>query len=67
MEFPMLSMEKLLKKANVRVSKDAVKEFSKILEEIAFDISSEACANAKRAHRATVSIEDVSAAKRKIL
>ncbi|MEM5814559.1 MAG: NFYB/HAP3 family transcription factor subunit [Candidatus Aenigmatarchaeota archaeon] len=67
MEYPIAAAEKMLKRANMRVGDDAVKEFCQLLEEITADIASEAAANAQRAKRKTVTAEDVAAAKRKIL
>jgi len=67
MEYPVSSVEKMLKRSGLRVSKDAVMEFAQLLEEITADIASESDANAKRNGRKTVSIEDVVAAERKIV
>ena len=67
MQIPLATAEKILKKSNMRVSKDAVKEFSQLLEEITTDIASEAVAIAKSKRRKTVKLEDVVQAKRKIL
>lgn len=67
MEYPVAAAEKILKRANMRVSEGAVKEFAELLEEITVDIASEAAANAKRAKRKTVGRIDIAAAKRKIL
>ena len=67
MDIPLASAEKLLRKTNMRVSDDAVKEFACLLEEMATDMASEAVAIAKNKHRATVQLEDVCQAKRKIL
>ena len=67
MEIPLAAAEKILKKTNMRVSKDAVKEFADLLEETAIDIASEAVAIAKSKRRATVQLEDIMQAKRKIL
>ena len=67
MDIPLAAAEKILKKTNMRVSKDAVKEFNRLLEETAIDIASEAVAIAKSKRRATVKLEDICQAKRKIL
>jgi histone H3/H4 len=67
MEVPLAIAEKILKKTNMRVSKDAVKEFAELLEEITTDISSEAITVAKSKNRKTVKLEDVIQAKRKII
>jgi histone H3/H4 len=66
MELPLAPVEKILKKSNMRISDDAVKEFSILLEEITCDISSEAAAIAKSKGRKTVLVEDVAEARRKI-
>ena len=63
----MSPVEKTLKKVHMRVSDDAVKELTQLLEEITADIASEAAAEANRAKRKTVSAADINAAKRKIL
>ena len=67
MEIPLAVAEKILKKTNMRVSKDAVKEFADLLEETTVDIASEAVAIAKSKKRATVQLEDIMQAKRKII
>ncbi len=67
MEIPLASAEKVLKKTKMRISKDAVKEFSDLLEDVTTDIVSEAVAIAKSKKRKTVKLEDVIQAKRKII
>jgi histone H3/H4 len=67
MEYPLAVVEKMLKRNNLRVGDDAVKEFTKLLEEITIDIASEADASAHAAKRKTVMKEDIIAAKKKIL
>ena len=67
MEIPLAAAEKILKKTNMRISKDAVKEFAELLEEITTDISSEAVAIAKSKKRKTIKLEDIIQAKRKII
>lgn len=67
MDIPLACAEKILKKTNMRVSNDAIKEFAGLLEETAVDIASEAVAIAKSKRRATVKLEDVCQAKRKVL
>ena len=47
----MSPVEKTLKKVHMRVSDDAVKELTQLLEEITADIASEAAAEANRAKR----------------
>jgi len=67
MQIPLATAEKILKRSNMRVSKDAVEEFAQLLEEITFDIASEAVAIAKSKNRKTVKREDVTQAKRKLI
>lgn len=66
MDIPLAPVEKILKKSNMRVSDDAVKEFAILLEELTSDIASEAVAIAKSKGRKTVLVEDVAEARRKI-
>lgn len=66
MDLPLAPVEKILKKSNMRVSDNAIKEFASLLEELASDISSESAAIAKSEGRKTVLAEDVLRAKRKI-
>jgi len=66
MDMPLAPIEKILKKTNMRVSEDAVKEFAILLEELTADIAAEATAIAKSKGRKTVLAEDVIEAKRKI-
>lgn len=66
MEVPLSPVEKILKRAGMRVSDEAVTEFANLLEEVIADIAAEAVANAKSAGRKTVSGEDVRIAKRRI-
>jgi histone H3/H4 len=67
MQIPLATAEKILKRTNMRVSKDAVKEFEQLLEEITFDMASEAVAIAKSKNRKTVKLEDICQAKRKVI
>ncbi|MFH1473749.1 MAG: histone [Candidatus Aenigmatarchaeota archaeon] len=67
MQIPLAAAEKILKRSNMRVSKDAVKEFAQLMEEITFDIASEAITIAKSEKRKTVKLEDICQAKRKVL
>ena len=67
MEIPLATAEKILKRTDMRISKDAVKEFANLLDETTIDIASEAVAIAKNKRRATVKLDDVCRAKRKIL
>jgi histone H3/H4 len=66
MDIPLASAEKILKKSNMRISDDAIKEFATFLEELTSDISAEAAAIAKSKGRKTILAEDVAEAKRKI-
>jgi len=66
MDIPLAPVEKILKKSNMRISDDAVKEFAVLLEEITADIAAEAAAIAKSKGRKTVLIEDIAEARRKI-
>ena len=66
MDLPLAPIEKILKRSNMRISDDAVKEFAMLLEEITSDIAAEATAIAKSEGRKTVLIEDVIKAKGKI-
>jgi len=66
MDLPLTSAEKILKKSNMRVSDDAVKEFATLLEDIISDLASEAAAIAKSEGRKTILASDVLGAKRKI-
>jgi len=66
MELPLAPIERILRKTNMKISKDAVKEFSILLEEITADIAAESVAIAKSKGRKTVILEDIVEAKRKI-
>jgi histone H3/H4 len=66
MDLPLAPVEKILKKTNMRVSKEAIEEFAAVLEEIISDIAAEAVAIAKSKGRRTVLLEDVLEARRKI-
>jgi len=66
MEFPVLTFERLIKRAGAkRVSYDAAEELAKVMEEKILKISEEAVALAKHAGRKTVLAEDVRLAYRK--
>lgn len=67
MDLPLAPVEKILKRTQMRVSKEAVKEFTIFIEQIIADIAAEAAANAKRNKRKTVTASDILAAKRKLL
>jgi len=66
MDLPLAPIEKILKKAHMRISDGAVKEFALLLEEITADIAAEATAIAKSEGRKTVHVKDILEAKRKI-
>jgi histone H3/H4 len=66
MELPLAPVEEILKKSNMRVSDEAVKEFAMLLEELTCDIVCEAAAIAKSKGRKTVQAEDVISARMKI-
>lgn len=66
MDLPLAPVERMLKRSNMRVSDEAVEEFANVLEELIFDVASEACSIAKRNGRKTVTLEDVIEARRKI-
>lgn len=66
MDLPLAPVEKILKKSNMRISDEAVKEFAILLEELTADIAAEAAAVAKSKGRKTVLAEDVAEARRKI-
>lgn len=64
---PRMPFERILKKAGVkRVSKDALEEFGKVIEEELMKIATEAATMAKHAGRKTITDEDIRMAKRKI-
>lgn len=67
MMIPLAPLERILKKAGAkRVSKGALEEFSKVMEEQIFKIATEAAVLAKHAGRKTILDEDVRAARRKV-
>jgi histone H3/H4 len=66
MDLPIAPVEKILKKSNMRISDDAVKEFATLLEEITSDLAAEAAVIAKSEGRKTVLDEDILKARRKI-
>ncbi len=53
------AVKRILESTGMRVGKDAVEEFSELLEEIIMDIASEALARAKEKNRKTVTVEDI--------
>ncbi|NIM46561.1 MAG: histone [Candidatus Aenigmarchaeota archaeon] len=66
MGLPLAPVEKILKKSNMRISDEAVREFALLLEEITADIAAEATSIAKSEGRKTVLVKDILEAKRKI-
>jgi histone H3/H4 len=63
---PAAPFERILKKAGAkRVSRDAMEEFAKVMEEKIFKIAEEAAILAKHAGRKTVTADDVRIARRK--
>ena len=66
MDMPLAPVEKILKKSNMRISDEAVKEFAILLEELTADVAAEAAAVAKSKGRKTILVEDVAEARRKI-
>ncbi|MGC8812271.1 MAG: histone [Candidatus Aenigmatarchaeota archaeon] len=68
MGFSAAPFERILKKAGAkRVSKGAMEEFAKIMEEKVYEVAKEAALLAKHAGRKTILGEDVIAAKRKFI
>ncbi|MCS7105722.1 MAG: NFYB/HAP3 family transcription factor subunit [Candidatus Aenigmarchaeota archaeon] len=68
MTFSAAPFERILKKAGAkRVSKGAMEEFAKIMEEKVYEVAKEAALLAKHAGRKTILGEDVIAAKKKFL
>ncbi|MBU3904747.1 MAG: NFYB/HAP3 family transcription factor subunit [Nanoarchaeota archaeon] len=67
MDLPLAPIEKMLKRTHMRVSDDAIKEFTKLLEETIADIAAEAATSAKSHKRKTIQRSDILDAKRKLL
>lgn len=62
-----MPFERILKKAGAkRVSRSALEEFSKVMEEKMFKIANEAAILAKHAGRKTILVEDIRIARRKL-
>jgi histone H3/H4 len=59
MQYPRATVERMLKRTNMRIGKDAVDEFCVLMEEITADLAAEAAVNAKAAKRKTILLEDV--------
>lgn len=67
MTMPLAPFERILKKAGAkRVSRSALEEFSKLMEEKMFRVANEAAILAKHAGRKTILAEDVRMARRKV-
>ncbi|NOZ81919.1 MAG: histone [Candidatus Micrarchaeota archaeon] len=66
MDVPLAPVKRFMRKFGLRVSESAVKEFAEFLEEILFDISSEAISIAKLSKRKTVTGEDVRLARKRL-
>ncbi len=65
-EFPLQPFERILKRAGAkRVSRGALEEFAKVMEERMLKLAEEAAALAKHAGRKTIMDEDVRVARRK--
>ncbi|MFH0906471.1 MAG: histone family protein [archaeon] len=59
-ELPIAAIDRLIRKAGAeRVSEDAAEELSKILSEVAADISRQAIELAKHAKRKTIIADDI--------
>lgn len=66
-ELPLAPLERLLRKVGAqRVSKSAVKEFSSVIADYAYDISAEASVLASHAGRKTIIDKDVRMARRRM-
>ena len=66
-KLPLAPLERILRKAGARrVSKKAVKEFSMVLAEYAFDLSGEAAKLANHAGRKTIVESDVRMARKRM-
>ncbi len=65
-ELPLAPVDRILRSQGAkRVSEEAAKEFSEVLEEIAADLAAESAALAEHAGRKTVKGQDVRLASRK--
>jgi len=64
---PLIPFERILKKAGAkRVSRSALEEFSRVMEDKMFKIANEAAILAKHAGRKTILVEDIRIARRKL-
>ena len=67
-ELPLAPLERILRMAGAnRVSKEAVKQFSAVIGDYAFDLSAEAARLAKHAGRKTIIDSDVRMARRRMV
>ncbi|MBI1972079.1 MAG: NFYB/HAP3 family transcription factor subunit [Candidatus Aenigmarchaeota archaeon] len=67
-ELPYAACERILRKiGGGRVGKDAVDEFTKVLEGVAIELSAEAATMARHAGRKTIVDADVRLAKKKLV
>ena len=67
-EIPLAPLERILKRAGARrVSKEALKEFATVLEDFAFELSSQAVKFAKHAKRKTLLDSDIRMARKKLV
>ena len=65
-EIPLAPVDRIIRNQGAkRVSEEAVKEFSEVIEEIAGDLAAESAALAEHADRKTVKADDVRLASRK--
>ncbi|MEM5809519.1 MAG: histone family protein [Candidatus Aenigmatarchaeota archaeon] len=68
MTFPLAPFERILKKAGAkRVSKGAMEEFAKVMEDKLLQVATEAVTLAKHAGRKTILGEDIRLAKKKFV
>lgn len=68
MTFPLAPFERILKKAGAkRVSKAAMEEFAKVMEDKLLQVATEAVTLAKHAGRKTILGEDIRLAKKKFV
>ncbi len=57
---PLASIERIVRKAGVeRISKEALQEMKKLIEEIALQLAQESAVLAKHAGRKTIRVEDI--------
>jgi len=67
MSIPLASIERVAKKAGVRrISAKAIKEMQRVLDNISFELATEAAIAAKHAKRRTIMKEDIEIASGKI-